>query len=471
MRAGGGVGRVILDLEGLALARGIVRDDKLHRMQHAHRALGGGIEVLAQAVLEEGVLHHARALGDTDAVAEIADGLRREAAAAQAAERRHPRIVPAGDDALLHELAQLALAHHRVVDAETGKLDLARLAGHGDVVHHPVVERTVRLKLQRAERVRDALERVLNGMGEVVHRVDAPLVALTVMVHIADAVDDRIAHIEVTGGQVDLRAQRAAALGELAVLHALKEVEVLLHVAVAVGGDGGLADVAAVLLRLLGRQVADVGKALLDQLDGVLIVLFKVIAAVEEAVAPVEAQPMDILLDGVDKLDVLLGGVGIVHTKIAQAAEALGGAEVDGQRLAVADVQIAVRLRRKTGVDLLTLEATTLRNILFDKGVNKVLAFALGDGGLDFLSHTESFLSSRLPAASKIMFDYSPFIPCLQQFYCIPRQVLRASSAYQARRAAPRWTDAPAAPARAAARRASLCSPHRSSRGQEGPRV
>ena len=366
MRAGGGVGRVILDLEGLALARGIVRDDELHRMKHAHRALGGGIEVLAQAVLEEGVLHHARALGDADAVAEIADGPRREAAAAQAAERRHPRIVPAGDDALLHELAQLALAHHRVVDAETGKLDLARLAGHGDIVHHPVVERTVRLKLQRAERVRDALKRVLDGVGKVVHRVDAPLVALTVMVHIADAVDDRIAHIEVTGGQVDLRAQRAAALGELAVLHALKEVEVLLHVAVAVGGDGGLANVAAVLLRLLGRQVADVGKALPDQLDGVLIVLFKVIAAVEEAVAPVEAQPMDILLDGVDKLDVLLGRVGIVHTKIAQAAEALGGAEVDAQGLAVSDVQIAVGLRRKPGVDGLSLELTTLCDVLVD---------------------------------------------------------------------------------------------------------
>ena len=225
MRAVGGVGRVILDLEGLALARGIVRDDELHRMQHAHRALGGGIEVLPQAVFEEGVLHHARTLGDADAVAEITDGLRREAAAAQAAERRHPRIVPARDDALLHELAQLAFAHHRVVDAETGKLDLARLAGHGDIVHHPIIERAVRLKLQRAERVCDALERVLNGVGKVVHRVDAPLVALTVMVHIADAVDDRIAHIEVAGGQVDLRAQGAAALGKFAVLHALEEVK------------------------------------------------------------------------------------------------------------------------------------------------------------------------------------------------------------------------------------------------------
>ena len=196
MRAGGGIGRVVLDREGLALALGIVRDDELHRMKNTHRALGLLVEVFAQAVLEEAVLNHARALGNADAVAEIADGRGRETAAAQTAQRRHTRIVPA----LLHELAELALRHDRVVDAKAGKLDLARLAGHGNIVHDPVVERAVRLKLQRAQRVRDALERVLNGVRKVVHRVDAPLVALTVMVHVADAVNNRVAHVEVAGG-------------------------------------------------------------------------------------------------------------------------------------------------------------------------------------------------------------------------------------------------------------------------------
>lgn len=233
------------------------------------------VKVFAQAVLKEAVLDHARALGNADAVAEVADRLGRKAAAAQAAQRRHARIVPAGDDALLHELAELALRHDRVVDAKAGKLNLARLARHGNIVHDPVVERAVRLKLQRAQRVRDALERVLNGVSKVVHWVDAPLVSLAVMVHVTDAVDDRIAHVEVAGGKVDLGAQGTAPLGELAVFHALKEVEVLLHAALAVRGDGGLADVAAVLSRLFGRQVADVGKALLDELNGKLVVFFK----------------------------------------------------------------------------------------------------------------------------------------------------------------------------------------------------
>ena len=65
----------------------------------------------------------------------------------------------------------------------------------------------------------DALQRVLNGVGEVVHGVDAPLVALAVVVHMADAVEHRVAHIEVAGGQVDLGPQGILALGEFSGAH------------------------------------------------------------------------------------------------------------------------------------------------------------------------------------------------------------------------------------------------------------
>ena len=259
-----------------------------------------------------------------------------------------------------------------MVDAETGKLDLPGLGGNGDVVYHPVVQRAVRLEFQRAQRVRDALQRVLNGVGKVIHRIDAPLVALPVMVHIADAVNDRVAHIEVAGGQVDFCAQRAAALGELAVFHALEQVEVFLDGAVAVRAYGGLADIAAELAELLGRQVADVGKALLDQFDGKLVVLFKVIRAVEEAVAPVEAQPVNVLLDRVDVLGVLLRRVGVVHAQVAQAAELFRRAEIDRQRLAVADVQVPVRLRREAGVHALSLEPPAGGKVLFNERVDEI---------------------------------------------------------------------------------------------------
>ncbi len=194
---------------------------------------------------------------------------------------------------LLHQLAELALAHDGVVDAQPREFDLAGLCGDGHIAYHPVIQRPVRFKFQGAERVRDALQCVLNRVCEIVHRIDAPLVALSVMVHVADAVNDGVAHVEVAGGQVDLRAQRAASLGELAVFHALEQVEVFLDGAVAVRAYGGLADIAAELAELFRRQVADVGKALFDEFHGKFVVLFKIIRAVEEPVAPVKAQPVE----------------------------------------------------------------------------------------------------------------------------------------------------------------------------------
>ena len=372
VRALFGMDGVVFDLERLRLALRIVRDDELHRAQNGHGALCRVVEIFAQAVLQKRVFHSVGGLRHADALAEIADGVAGVASSSQTAERRHTRIVPAGDIILLDQLAQLALGHDGVVDAETGKLDLPGLGGNGDIVYHPVVQRAVRLEFQRAQRVRDALQRVLNGVGKVIHRIDAPLVALPVMVHIADAVNDRVTHIEVAGGKIDFCAQRAAALGELAVFHALEQVEVFLDGAVAVRAYGGLADIAAELAELLGRQVADVGKALLDQFDGKLVVLFKVIRAVEEAVAPVEAQPVNVLLDRVDVLGVLLRRVGVVHAQVAQAAELFRRAEIDRQRLAVADVQVPVRLRREAGVHALSLEPPAGGKVLFNERVDEI---------------------------------------------------------------------------------------------------
>ena len=69
------------------------------------------------------------------------------------------------------------------------------------------------LKLQRTERVGDMLHSVLNGVGKVVHGVDAPLVAGAVMELVVDAVEGGVTHIEVAAGQVDLGPSVMAPLG------------------------------------------------------------------------------------------------------------------------------------------------------------------------------------------------------------------------------------------------------------------
>ena len=392
MGTGLGIGGIVLHLEGFAPALGIVDDRQLHGMQHRHGALRGLIQVIAQAVFQRSVFDDAGGLAHTDHLAEIADGAGGIAAAAQTAQGRHTGIVPTGHTALLHQLAQLALGHDGVVDAQTGKFDLAGLmVGNGHIVHHPVVQGAVLLILQRAQGVGNALQRVLNGMGKIIHGENAPLGPLTVVIDKANTVDDGVAHIEIAAGQIDLGAQGHLALLHLAVLHHLEQAQVLLDGAVTVGRSCGDADVAAVGTELLRGQFAHIGKTLFNQLDGVLIVLFKIVGAVVETVAPVKAQPVNILLDGVYILGVLLGGVGIVHAQVAQTAVLLGRAEVDAQRLAVADVQIAVGLRRKTGVNGHSLELTTLCDVLVDKIVDKVFAlrYLLGFGGigLSFLGH------------------------------------------------------------------------------------
>ena len=82
----------------------------------------------------------------------------------------------------------------------------------------------------------------------------------------------------------------------------------------------------------------------------------------------------------------------------------------------MADVQIAVRLRRKTGVDLLALEAPTLRDVFFDEGVDKIFAagFALSGGSLDFLSHMIHSFLRVCCEADKIMRYYIPYWELLQ---------------------------------------------------------
>ncbi|MPN16036.1 hypothetical protein SDC9_163374 [bioreactor metagenome] len=56
------------------------------------------------------------------------------------------------------------------------------------------------LKLQRAQGMGDALDGVLNGMGEVVHGVNAPGFPGAVVPDAVDAVNHRVAHVEVARG-------------------------------------------------------------------------------------------------------------------------------------------------------------------------------------------------------------------------------------------------------------------------------
>ena len=214
------------------------------------------------------------------------------------------------------------------------------------------------------------------------------------MVHMIDAVQHGVSHVKVAAGQVDFGTQSHSAIGKFPRPHPGKQVQTLFNGTVPVGALGGHPNAAPILLKLLGRQLTDIGKTLFNESHRLTIVLLKVVRTVEKAIPPVEAKPVNVLLNGIHKLGILLGGVGIVHPEVAQTSELFGSAEVDGQGLAVTDVQVAVRLRRKTCMDGHALELSAGSNVLFNKCMDKVPAlghFLLH--GFDLISHgCQSFL-------------------------------------------------------------------------------
>ena len=60
------------------------------------------------------------------------------------------------------------------------------------LVKNPVVQRTVILKFQGADRIRDSFDRIRKTMGEVIRGIDAPLVAGSVVGFLANPVEWKI---------------------------------------------------------------------------------------------------------------------------------------------------------------------------------------------------------------------------------------------------------------------------------------
>ena len=289
---------------------------------------------------------------------------RRVAAAAHAHQGRHARVVPAVDDVLFHQLAQLALAGDDVGQVQAREFELVRHglleeAAGGQGFQQPVVERAVVLEFQRADRMRDVFQRVRDRVRVVVHRIDAPGVARAVVMRVADAVDGRIAQVHVRrthGIFADLRAQDVLAILELARLHGAEQGQRFVARTVAERRIlAGLAEIAPVGGHVFGALAVHIGKAGRDQVLGHRIQLVEIVACVVQVALaigrlrfPVKAQPFHAVHDGVDVFLLFLGRVGVVEAQVALAGVVARQAEVDADRLGVAHVQVAVRLRRET---------------------------------------------------------------------------------------------------------------------------
>ena len=229
------------------------------------------------------------------------------------------------------------------------------------------------LELERADRVRDALERVGDAVRVVVERVDAPLVAGAVVRRVADPVDRRVAHVDVRARHVDLEPQHVRAVGKLARLHPPEQVEVLRDAAVAVGARRCPASVSVPRVRahLRGRLAVDVGEAVLDEPLGETRRARRSSRTRDSDARP-SRSPASAPPRRSTSSNSTSSFSGLVSSKRRwQRAAVLGGeAEVQDDRLGVAVVQVAVRLGRKARDDAPAVFAGAI--VLGDDGAQEI---------------------------------------------------------------------------------------------------
>src|SRR5882757_11283582 len=167
-----------------------------------------------------------------------------------------------------------------------------------------------------------------------------------------DAVEHGIAQVDVAGGHVNPGAQHASAVLKLAGLHAAKQIEVFVHRAVAERAVlARFRQRAACEADLLLRLIVDIGMAGLDQALRPVIEPVEIIRGVIEVGSPVVAEPVHVGLDGIDIFLLFLGRIGVVEAQMAAPGKFLRDAKIKGNRLGVADMQIAVRLGWKSRHD------------------------------------------------------------------------------------------------------------------------
>jgi len=168
-------------VEVLRLLFRVIVDDDFERPQNAHGPGRFFVEVFADAVFQERNIDQVVVFGHADLGAEIPDRLWRVAPPPHPRHGGHARIIPALHIPVSHQVDKPALAQHGVAQVEPGEFNLPRPVAGNQFLDDPVVERAVVFELQRADGMRDALQRVGEAMGEVVHRIDHPPVARPVV--------------------------------------------------------------------------------------------------------------------------------------------------------------------------------------------------------------------------------------------------------------------------------------------------
>ena len=193
-------------------------------------------------------------------------------------------------------------------------------------------------------------------MRVVVSRVDAPCVSRVGVWRVPYAIGDRVSHARVGVLHVHFHPKRALALCESSRAHLFEIAQIVLDASIAPWRVNLLIAAAG---HLLSTLEADVGLVAANQLDSMLVKLLEVVRGSCRLKRSV-AEPIDNVLDMVDKFVVLFAGVRVVESQIGVAAISFCDLEVEADSFGVSNVQVAVWLGRETSVDLAPSEFAML---------------------------------------------------------------------------------------------------------------
>ena len=213
-------------------------------------------------------------------------------------------------------------------------------------------------------------------MSEVVHRIDAPLIACIVMRSMNNSVDYRVSHVDVRACHIDLGAEAYFSVSELAGSHLLEQFEILLDWSVSVWAFlARLLESASVFSDLIRSKFTYERFALLDKLNGSLVHCIKIVRC-PEFLIPLESEPVNVSLNGLNEFNIFLGRICIIVSQIASAAVLECSTEIQAEGLSVSDMQISVRFRGKSCYDLLVLAGCqVIVNDVMDKISGHVFIF------------------------------------------------------------------------------------------------
>ena len=131
-----------------------------------------------------------------------------------------------------------------------------------------------------------------NTVRVIVHRVDTPFVAGALMADMTDAVENRVAQVDIGRGHIDSGAQHMRPVREFSGTHTAKQVETFSCRAIAIRAVcAWFSQCAAQFPDFISSLAVYICFSLCNQIFGKFVQLIKVIRGVVKMFFPVEAQP------------------------------------------------------------------------------------------------------------------------------------------------------------------------------------